>query len=427
MTYRSINQFKSIDISLFQSSYEGATISVAAWIASIRICNRLLSHDKNRFEALLNQKFDTVIVDDQYNPCGLLYSSLSGSVFIYWSQSALRPESAWAHHSPSPPSYIPVPGTKLTDSLTWWERTYNLASYLQALYIHQHIIQTRIDAMIQKHYPSAVSSFAMERNASLNFVNTPPIFDFARPFMPRVVFVGCIQCTLPRSLPSDLLSFISDSPFIVASFGYSSLLSKAPLSIRQTFFAALSSRPSIKFIVQFDGSDSLPPNVITRPFLPLQDLLGHSSCIAHLSTGGLNSLTESVWHGIPVIGLPLLTPSYDNLLRLSARGAATIIDKKSLSIHSINHGIDVIQRKKFKDEVLIFQDMLRDVPYTELDHATFWVEFIERHREIPHARSGADQLNVIQYFLLDVIAFILSSVYISCYISYLLLRFLFSL
>lgn len=63
--------------------------------------------------------------------------------------TGLRTESAWANQSPSPPSYLPVAGTGLTDDLTFSQRLYNVASYFKQLYIHQHIVQPRIDAVFQ--------------------------------------------------------------------------------------------------------------------------------------------------------------------------------------------------------------------------------------------------------------------------------------
>lgn len=84
-----------------------------AWLASIELCDQLLASRKSRsiFDTLVNKKFDAVVVDDLYNPCGLIHTGLQQSVFIYWSMTGLRTESAWANQSPSPPSYIPVYGT----------------------------------------------------------------------------------------------------------------------------------------------------------------------------------------------------------------------------------------------------------------------------------------------------------------------------
>ncbi|KAK6738829.1 hypothetical protein RB195_020742 [Necator americanus] len=385
-----------------------------AWLASVRLCDRLLAKNKRKFDDLAKERFDTVVVDDLYNPCGLLQVALKGSVYIYWSMTSLRTESAWANQSPSPPSYLPVPGTKLTDDLTFFERTFNLISYLRALYIHHHIVLPRIDAVFQKHYPGIATAFDIERNASINFVNNPPIFDFARPYMPRVNFVGGLHCRNATALGGAVSNFVEaandEEGFVLITSGFTAQWEKAPEWVKDTYLGTFRALPHVRFVWQYNGDPipHLPPNVFTQSWLPQQDLLGHPKCRVHISHGGLNSVIESVWHGVPTIGVPLTVAGYDNLLRISARGAGLLITKDELSQEKLLWALKEIRRKTYKDEMLVFQDMLRDVPYSELTHAAFWVEFIERHQEVPHARSGADKLNVFQYFLIDVILFMIS-------------------
>uniref|UniRef100_A0A915EU53 glucuronosyltransferase n=1 Tax=Ditylenchus dipsaci TaxID=166011 RepID=A0A915EU53_9BILA len=428
----------SMHAKLWEPDYWNPAEQSGGWLASIELCDQLLSHKKSRsqFDELVAKKFDSVVVDDLYNPCGLLHTGLQKSVFVYWSITGLRTESAWANQSPSPPSYIPVAGTGLTDELNFWQRSFNLASYMRHLYIHHHIVLRRIDALVEKHYPGRIipntssknttkgishtssetiaEAFIMERNASINFVNHPPIFDFARPYMPRVNFVGGLHCKKANKLPDDLGKFVNASNdnfgFILISTGFTAQWKLAPQQTVENIVEAIRTKPEIRFVWQYNGLplENKPENLWVADWLPQQDLLGHAKCRAHISHGGLNSVIESVWHGVPVIGWPLTSAGYDNLLRVTARQAGIMLESKQPSKIELISVINRIYIRHFKQEMLLFQDMVVDVPYTELNHSAFWVEFIVRHQEVPHARSGADELNILQYFLVDVISFVIS-------------------
>ncbi|KAH7718077.1 Protein UGT-58 [Aphelenchoides avenae] len=414
----------SIHNRLWEEGFWDEAERTSAWLASVELCDALLSNEKHlaQFQRIVDKKFDAVVK----------------SVFIYWSLTGLRTESAWANQSPSPPSYIPVHGTGLTDELNFWQRSYNMAAYLRALYVHQHIVLRRIDALSQKHFPGQLTpAFDMERNASINFVNHPPIFDFARPYMPRVNFVGGLHCRKANPLPPVLAKFVDAANekegFFVITTGYTAQWKRAPKNVIQSVVDAVKAKPEIRFVWQYDGEPIVnkPDNLYIASWLPQQDLLGHPKCRAHISHGGQNSVIESVWHGVPVIGWPMTQVGYDNLLRVTARNAGLMLEKKQPTKTDLVSAINRIFIRHYKDEMLIFQDMVIDVPYTELNHSAFWVEFIVRHQEVPHARSGADELNIIQYFLVDVIAFLISAIIVVCMVVYyllkLLVRFLFFL
>lgn len=42
-----------------------------------------------------------------------------------------------------------------------------------------------------------------------------------------------------------------------------------------------------------------------------------------------------------------------------------------------------------------------------LDVANYWIEYVHRHKGAKHLRSARNDLNIFQYLLLDVIAFVL--------------------
>lgn len=62
----------------------------------------------------------------------------------------------------------------------------------------------------------------------------------------------------------------------------------------------------------------------------------------------------------------------------------------------------------------IFQDR----PMSALDTAVYWVEYVIRHNGAHHLRSSAVDLTWYQYYLLDLIAFILSIILLFSCVCY---------
>lgn len=87
------------------------------WGMMLRVCEIVLETRKAEFDALANEVFDVTVLDDLFNPCGLLAVGLNRRPFVYWSQTHFRTETAWSTQTPNPPSYIPVPGTGLTGTV----------------------------------------------------------------------------------------------------------------------------------------------------------------------------------------------------------------------------------------------------------------------------------------------------------------------
>ncbi len=53
-------------------------------------------------------------------------------------------------------------------------------------------------------------------------------------------------------------------------------------------------------------------NVAVRPWLPQQDLLGHPAVKVFLTHGGIHSMYEAIYHGVPTVVVPLAADQADN-------------------------------------------------------------------------------------------------------------------
>lgn len=69
-------------------------------------------------------------------------------------------------------------------------------------------------------------------------------------------------------------------------------------------------------------------------------------------------------------------------------------------------------------------ELLHDEPMTSLEKAVWWIEYVIRHKGAKHLRSPAVDLPVYQYYMLDVIGFLLLVTIIPIYLFVKILKFI---
>lgn len=78
----------------------------------------------------------------------------------------------------------------------------------------------------------------------------------------------------------------------------------------------------------------------------LTDILAHPNVKAFISHGGLLGSTEAVYHGKPVVGIPIFGDQRLNIKRASQAGWAITLDYNNISDISVEWALNEILQEK---------------------------------------------------------------------------------
>lgn len=170
---------------------------------------------------------------------------------------------------------------------------------------------------------------------------------------------------------------------------------------------------------------TLGNNTLIVDWMPQKDLLGHPQTKVFVAHGGTNGVQEAIYHGVPVLGIPLFFDQYDNLLRLRERGAAKIIELGDVNGHSFEQGInEVLHHDSYRQNIQRLSRLHRDQPMAPMDQAVFWVEYVIRHKGAPHMRTEAYKMPWYSYYCIDVLLVLLTAVTVLFLSTFYIFRFL---
>uniref|UniRef100_A0A8C6MQ97 UDP-glucuronosyltransferase n=1 Tax=Mus spicilegus TaxID=10103 RepID=A0A8C6MQ97_MUSSI len=392
-------EFETYPASYFRADVEDlfmdSNSKKMAWIDSDffeSLCKDVV-FNKELMTKLQNSRFD-VILADPFIPYGNLLSEILKIPLIY--SLHYFPGSTYEKYSGVlllPPSYVPAAMSELSDRMTFMETLRNVI-YVLCFNFWFQTFNEKCPVL-----PTTLSETMAK--ADIWLIRTYWDLEFPHPVLPNFDFVGGLHCRPAKPLREDIEDFVQSSgEHGVVVFSLGSMVGSLTEERANVIAAGLAQIPQ-KILWRFEGKkpETLGSNTRLYRWIPQNDLLGHPKTRAFITHGGTNGIYEAIYHGIPVVGIPLFGDQNDNIVQLKTKGAAVRLSQCPVQICTL-----------YKKNAMRLSRIHHDQPVKPLDRAVFWIEFVMRNKGAKHLRVAAHDLSWVQYHSLDVLGFLLACV-----------------
>uniref|UniRef100_A0A6P7F017 UDP-glucuronosyltransferase n=1 Tax=Diabrotica virgifera virgifera TaxID=50390 RepID=A0A6P7F017_DIAVI len=281
----------------------------------------------------------------------------------------------------------------------------------------------KADKIARKHFGEEMPYLGdLERNISLLLINVNPIIHNVRPNVPNIIEINQMHIKERKPLPKDIQEYLDSALQGVVYFSLGSNVKSANLTekIRKEIVAGLGELPyKVLWKWETDYLPDKPNNVMTKKWCPQQDILAHPNIKVFVMQGGLQSIEEAITLEVPLVGMPLITDQHANVKRIVELGLGVKVDYKTLTKAIFKDAVmEVAQNPTYKEEVKKAKSILLDQPVKGVEKAVWWIEYVIRHKGAKHLRSPAADMSFFEYFMVDVILFLLICITLVLYSVY---------
>ncbi|KAL7824706.1 hypothetical protein SRHO_G00344660 [Serrasalmus rhombeus] len=373
----------------------------------VRGCEALL-YNQTLMEKLKQEGFDLVLTDP-FLPCGTILATVLRLPSVFFLRVLPCGLDILAAQCPAPPSYVPRFGMTVTAHLTFPQRLQNYLQSIMELLLCR-VMYSSFDELARRYLDKDVTYRELLSNGAVFLLRYDFTFEFPKPGMPNMVYIGGINCKESSPLSAEVEEFVEGSGehgLVVFTLG--SLVPSMPTEKASIFFQAFSRIPQ-RVLWRYTGDvpDQVPDNVKLMKWLPQNDLLGHPKTRAFITHGGTHGIYEGICHGVPMVMVPLFGDQGDNAHRVASRGVGVVLDVREITAEMLIDALNtVINDTSYKEKMVKLSAVHKDRPIEPLDLAVYWTEFVMRHKGAEHLRPAAHDLNWFQYHSLDVIGFLL--------------------
>jgi glucuronosyltransferase len=258
--------------------------------------------------------------------------------------------------------------------------------------------------------------------ALLHLLDTARVYEVPIPSSPNLINVGGLVTKPAKQLTEGPLKDFIDSSegFVLVTFG--GVAVHFPDNIVEELFSAIG-RLKLKAVLQFNidnlkENQKLPSNTFASKWLPQNDLLGHKKMKVFVTHCGNSGQHEALYHGVPMLGLPIFGDQAYNAERFASKGFGLYINLRDLRAEDFVSNItELVQNQSYKEAITKASEMYRDQLMTPKQTAAYWIDHVMKYGA-DHMLSYTNQLAWYQILMLDVIAFTLCLITVICAMLY---------
>uniref|UniRef100_A0A1Y9H2G3 UDP-glucuronosyltransferase n=1 Tax=Anopheles dirus TaxID=7168 RepID=A0A1Y9H2G3_9DIPT len=351
-------------------------------------------------QALLHsdETFDLLVLEIFFDEAFLGFAARFNCPVVAMSTFGASPWITSLIGSPMPLSYVPHPMLSFTNRMNFWQRLGNVlfAGFNEIL--KRYMFDPIHERYYEQYFPDVPRSLEEMRRhgVSLVLVNSHFSLSFPRPYLPNLI--------------EDIKTFIDQSKHGVIYFSMGSNLkpSKMDKQKRDDVIKVLS---AVKQNVIWKWDDDTlvldKKKFLLGKWFPQDDILAHPNVKLFITHGGLLSCTESIHHGVPIVGIPIFGDQLLNMAKAEQSGWGVGVAYTELNEQTFSKAISkVIGDESYVFNIKAISRRLRDQPVPPMELAKFWIEYVLRHDGAKHLISAAQDLNFVEYNNLDVYTFI---------------------
>ncbi|CEF68904.1 UDP-glucuronosyl/UDP-glucosyltransferase family-containing protein [Strongyloides ratti] len=313
---------------------------------------------------------------------------------------------------PFPSSFIPCQMAPYTDKMTYLERfqnfiSHHIGSIIFSLFDNVISIQSEINSKYGEGFFDSQNAVG---DCSFVIINSNPFLDIPGPKTPKMIEVSGIGIKDSKPLSSywnEILSLRNQT--VLISFGTFAKTINMPQDFKDGILKTIKRLTNITFILKYenpdDGTGKDIENLVISKWLPQSDLLNDSRLSLFVTHGGMGSITELSFKGVPAVAIPLMGDQLRNSKLLEKHKTGIVMNKLDLVNPEVlaKHIKTILNDETYKKNAQIVSRRLNKRPIGSKELLIKHVEFAAEFGKLDVLDLGSRNMSTIKYYNLDII------------------------